>query len=815
MPLAFNRTIESPGVEIRELDYTLNVGLPVGTNIMALGFAPQGPTFELLNVTSITEFELIYGTPTNAAERYFYHTCKQILAKNGNLIATRLPYGSGDGEGFGSNYSALVYPIVATSGLSSVNDFPSASGFYILAPQQITLTEDQYKNIDAGVVSWADTVSSMPTTGWSYSNIGQAGLIVLNKSKRSTNELFEGQYIILADNTKLGFGTDFDCVRGFNTVTQYRPNADYAISTSLLNFSLTGSYNDSNGTTSEIIEGIPTFQFGDVSYSDSLVLGVVKLRTSLFASDARTISLDQVLSEAYIGSLDFNRKIQRRQGGQPETFFIENVVNEASDNIKVLVNPNISQYNTTQWTDVSGNLQKKVRLYSPLRSTDVPAVPEVTTTDYVAITGFVATGSSYTGYADFGFALGPFVPRTFGEVKAIGALPSKIDRALRLAENVDEVPVDVIVEGGLGTIHTFNEMASGIALAPWCSGSAYRSLYAAAYDGSYRDDLYLPTIQVADTDINRSNGVTAGLLIDQEYSSETMGSDAQNTGRNSWAANLYQAVYNQFNTFVEFTRRPGSVFIADPLRQTLVQGELPVIDCMVSGVRYNFPQHVYWGLRNLYAESNSSYSVTYANWVQSYDTNSDRFAWLPFSGYAAGIYANVDRNTFPWFAPAGLNRGIISDVVQLAINPTQKQRDLLYRHGINPICFFPQDGYVVWGQKTLFKKPSAFDRINVRRLFLVLEKATVAAARYFVFEPNTIFTRARMVDKLRPIFERAKNNEGVYDYLIICDERNNPPDVIDRNELVVDIYLKPVRAAEYILISFIATRTGQDFSELI
>ena len=139
----------------------------------------------------------------------------------------------------------------------------------------------------------------------------------------------------------------------------------------------------------------------------------------------------------------------------------------------------------------------------------------------------------------------------------------------------------------------------------------------------------------------------------------------------------------------------------------------------------------------------------------------------------------------------------------------------MYRHSVNPVTFFPQDGYVVWGQKTLFKKPSAFDRINVRRLFLVLQKATVAAARYFVFEPNTIFTRSRVVDALSPIFDRAMNNEGLYDYLIVCDERNNTPDIIDRNEMVIDIYLKPVRAAEFILISFIATRTGQDFSELL
>jgi phage tail sheath protein FI len=175
----------------------------------------------------------------------------------------------------------------------------------------------------------------------------------------------------------------------------------------------------------------------------------------------------------------------------------------------------------------------------------------------------------------------------------------------------------------------------------------------------------------------------------------------------------------------------------------------------------------------------------------------------------------VDTNQFPWYAPAGLNRGILRDVVDIGINPSQKQRDLLYKNGVNPTVFWPSDGYVVWGQKTLQRKPSAFDRINVRRLFLWMEKAVLAITRYFVFEQNTLFTRERVKAAIAPILDFAKNNEGVYDYMIVCDERNNTPDVIDRNELVVDIYVKPVRVAEFILVNFVATRTGQSFEEVL
>ena len=150
----------------------------------------------------------------------------------------------------------------------------------------------------------------------------------------------------------------------------------------------------------------------------------------------------------------------------------------------------------------------------------------------------------------------------------------------------------------------------------------------------------------------------------------------------------------------------------------------------------------------------------------------------------------------------------------MAIEPNQKQRDDLYKFGLNPISSF-KEGFVIFGQKTLQKQPGAFDRINVRRLFLILEKITKATSRYYIFEPNTLFTRTRFKDDLRPIFEKAKRNEGVYDYILVCDERNNTPDVIDANEMVMDIYIKPVRAAEFILVNFYATRTGTDFEELI
>jgi phage tail sheath protein FI len=254
------------------------------------------------------------------------------------------------------------------------------------------------------------------------------------------------------------------------------------------------------------------------------------------------------------------------------------------------------------------------------------------------------------------------------------------------------------------------------------------------------------------------------------------------------------------------------MFIGDPLRYIFIQGEDTKV---IEQKTKNFTNDIFNPLKKHFSTVNSNYAATYGNWVKVYDPYGDKNCWIPSSGYIGAVYARNDAVAQPWFAPAGLNRGIMGNIIDLGFNPNQKQRDSLYTISINPVVYFTADGHTVYGQKTLQSKPSAFDRVNVRRLFLTLEKSTLRALRYFVFEPNTIFTRTRLRNTLIPIFELAKNTEGLYDYLIVCDERNNSPSTIDANELRVDIYLKPVRAAEFILVNFIATRTGQSFEELI
>ena len=213
---------------------------------------------------------------------------------------------------------------------------------------------------------------------------------------------------------------------------------------------------------------------------------------------------------------------------------------------------------------------------------------------------------------------------------------------------------------------------------------------------------------------------------------------------------------------------------------------------------------------------NSSYVAVYGNWFNVYDKYIKEYVWVPIAGYMAGLYASTDDQADPWFAPAGLNRAIVTGVRKLAFNPsTVGDRDLMYKNNINPIVSFSGYGKVVWGQKNMLAKSSAFNRVNVRRLFLTLEKGISTASKWFLFEPNDRFTRSQIVSMIDPFLADVKSRRGIYDYRVICDETNNTPTRIDRNELWVSIFIKPTRTAEFLVLQFVATRTGASFDEII
>jgi len=772
------RTIQSPGVEVREFDLTSRLATFAGTDVFVTGFADKGPTDEVIKPSSLREFEAIYGVPKTAAERYLYYSVQPMIRAGSNVYVSRLPYGPDSGEGFGSYYGALVYPTkvitadAATDALSSVGtNMDVTSGTYVLgSPKYFNLTKSEYLScVDGSGFTWNTTASaSNEITG--VSDFGNAGVVILNKGITTINTKFEGYYIGLADNINFNPATSFDSIRAVSTVTASAAStgtdAFAAMPSNRINFALSGS-NTSQNTVSEVMEGMAGFDISTRAYDDVLNVGVFKLRQSIFNPD--TIKLDYVLEDAVAGSLDYFRQIGDLNGGPARPFFIEQRLNTNSRNVTLLVNDYISNRKSSTWLDTDGNPTKNIRVFSrTLNETTAAGASAANGLTSDAIDELVA--DSNFNYADELFPIGAYSHETFTD-KSVGSIPQKLDRVLDLVRNDEIYNIDVSVEAGLGTIYAMTE----------------------ALGTEYFDDT------------QTGAGLTTGLNALQTTGDYSSPGDTTKDLRGN-----YNTIFSKFQVFAELERK-DHLFIADPLRPVFVNGNNTKT---LDDPNKNWSQHVFSALRHQFSLANSSFATTYANWARVNDKFGGSDFWAPFSGIAASIMTRTDTTNDPWWAPAGFTRGRVFSVNDIAIEPNQKQRDDLYKFSFNPITAF-REGITVFGQKTLQKNPGAFDRINVRRLFLYLEKVTKATARYYVFEPNTLFTRTRVVSDLRPLFERAKNNQGVYDYVIVCDDRNNTPDVIDQNELIIDIYIKPVRAAEFILVNFYATNTGADFEEFI
>ncbi len=213
--------------------------------------------------------------------------------------------------------------------------------------------------------------------------------------------------------------------------------------------------------------------------------------------------------------------------------------------------------------------------------------------------------------------------------------------------------------------------------------------------------------------------------------------------------------------------------------------------------------------------SNSNYAFVDSNYKYQYDKYNDKYRWVPLNGDIAGLMARTDSERDPWFSPAGFNRGVIKNVVKTAWTQTKANRDDLYRKALNPVVTFPGQGTVLYGDKTFTTKPSAFDRINVRRLFIVLEKTIATASKFTLFEMNDEFTRSQFVSLVEPFLREVKGRRGIFDFKVVCDSTNNTAQVVDSNEFVGDIFIKPARSINFIQLNFVATRTGTDFEEIV
>lgn len=291
-----------------------------------------------------------------------------------------------------------------------------------------------------------------------------------------------------------------------------------------------------------------------------------------------------------------------------------------------------------------------------------------------------------------------------------------------------------------------------------------------------------------------------GSADNQDISLMISGSNQADNGSGAAIFDRAEATsyYNQLMNIAE--DRKDCVVFFSPIKS----------DCVDSGVS---------GATNVKTTADtlnsSSYAVMSSNWLYQYDRYNDRYVYVPDNGSVAGLCAKTDFTNDAWYSPAGFNRGQIFGVTKLAFNPTQADRDTLYRARVNPVCTFSGQGTVLFGDKTLAANDgSAFSRINVRRLFIVLEKAISTAAKFQLFEFNDSFTRANFRSAVEPFLRQVQGRRGIYDFQVICDESNNTAGVVDSSQFVASIFVKPARSINFITLTFVASRSGVDFEEV-
>lgn len=670
------------------------------------------------------------------------------------------------------------YPVPGDAQLNDAN-------FYVLGePISRTLNASEYQLLENEQFNWkcgayANAEANLDVT----SNDIRGGIVVINKLKTAQLEDFTGYYVALNDNLNVNPATNFDDLTGvagyYNDICPGVSGNWVDVPSDRWNFKVSETFDGTAGSITELVHQNAGVEFGNHQYKDSLIMSLFKLRPTRLTE---TISkLDQVRVEQFIGSLDVDRKIADSNGGAARSYFLESTVNNSSNYLKVLVNPYLSKNNC--WTDSSGNPQKTVRMFREKTSGVFSNFNAEATLR--AYSDKLYGAGSYNGFCRD--ALYDMCRR-----KDIGNLPAKLERALNHVENPIEFPIDITIDNGLSTM--------------WATRQAVKS-DACVTDTSicynYDDTYYVNTDSLS------------------PYNGTVMSSSLQDA---------WEVIYNIFDSFARFTRKSAGgtphVHIQDPLRQIFVNGKdykivqrqkqmtLDPVTNQPTEKYATFGRNIYSYLRNLYQGINSSYSISYANWIKSYDTNTDSYTWFGTSPFAAALYAKNDRDQYPWTSPLGTSNGIFSNVNDLAINPNQRERDLIARIGLNPIVR-ESAGTFAYNSTTLLKESSALKEISIRRGALWLAKSIQGNLSQFIGLPNNIVTRTRIVNILRPILEYMKDNGGLYDYMIVCDERNNNAASIDQGVLNVAVYIKPTRPVKFILVDLVITGTGVDFNELI
>ena len=728
---------------------------------------------------------------------------------------------------------------------------------YLLgAPATYTVSLSDYYNILANdLFAWKKEPNTFDASGnfgtEIAENLGKAALIVINTSRGTINSSFEGHYFGLTDNIFNEPSEDYtlSACRGvkFNDWVKTKTEGTAGIvdnqttedkftniDSSRLDF-----YTDSNnrGSISNILQqGISSFDTSSKGFDDTLNLALFKLKKSTVGTESMKLSYSVV--EKYNASLGKSRTYSISNAVTPQPYFIENVL-ETSKNMKVMVNPHIAN---KIHIDINGDLRGKVRVFSgklldTYRTYKNKYLAAAVPSDVVEKTDFskrvsynrlnienwktliervgidldelealiMDPNASTKTYEKFSpcDTLYPFASYSTpkSDNKIVGNVPAKITRALSLVENDEQYPdIDIVCEGGLSTVYTY---ANAKVLVSEGSDSLIEGMGA---EGDTRplvfnDDAILQGIE--DLRTSRSSLTEEATEVLDDYMS---------------VQNAFLGLANSFQN----GGRGDTFYIPDVLRGILIRGKDTKVERLYgtelsnnvyadgTKVNHSWSTSIYSPIKHLVESLTTSYASIYAQFFKILDTFTNEKHWVPASGYMAALMCSSDQLYGPWYASAGLNRGIVQGVLDCAVNPNQKQRGDLYKICVNSVPKLANIGITNWGIRTLSKKASAFDQNTCRRTFLFIEKAIKKLLRYYLFEPNNTYTQLSIYNEIEPYMESIKNQGGVYSYKVVCSSANNTEEIVNAGNLAVDVSAAPTRTAEFIVLNMTANKYTQE-----
>lgn len=923
-------TLSSPGVEVREIDASLRVSANGGTTVFIPGFASQGPVEEVTSIGSITDFEQMFGVPTNAAERYFYYTVLAVLnnaSASTTILVSRLPYGYGEGDTVSSAFTLLAYPAAVVKATVkttydkdttvvksadkryskwdtfAIGDDPidkdhkwgkwsvkNAQGDLVVTDKNLTYIVGEPTSFQMSLGDYYDLLTDVLFTkdglsGWSntpgpvdkWEDLRNAAFIVINKSRSIINESLEGFYFGLNDNMFNEPGNynseskEYDNIKSIKFSNTFVEGNDHAacsdtdyqyINENKLDFELQGS---NQGSLSRVIQKDTSSYTNDkADLDDVLACGLFKLTKS--TNGAKALKLVYELKESYNFSLGSGRETSSVQTTKPVTLYGPNVMKN-SNNVVITVNPFISK---TIKTDINGDVIGRVRIANDkllnklaivdnseewnsgkkLNEANNRSIITRAGIDYSNLAGILGLdncapnyGINYIRKCQSLYSFGTYTL----DKKAnafIGSVPSKLTRALTLIDNDEEWPdVDIVCEAGLGTVYAYSKAP----IEQITSGKDnIVELWKITLESDPEHEPELPQVEIERAIDYNAGDITPveGQKIKYEGNDRTIykceilsrnfvdsivieGLEDLRSGKSNLndAASVikqyYMAVQNVFlgfaNTFANGGR--GDVFyLPDILRGILVKG----VDTKVENtygtqlinnvyseedkVNNSWSTSIYYPIKHLYEDFTSSFAAVYAQMFKIEDTYSNKFVWMPASGYVAAAMCAADTLAGPWLAGAGLNRGIVQGVLDVAVNPVLRQRDDLYKISINAIPKMANVGAVIYGIRTMIKKPTSFDQVTCRRTALLLGKTMKRYLRYYVFEPNTSYTRLAMYNDLQPYLESIKAAGGIYNYRLVTNESINTPEIINNGEMAVACAVQYVRTAEFVTLTMTAEK---------